>query len=150
MDLFVFFCNQPSNLTSNHLSLFLHLLWLKVLLGIIVWSGICGLLEYVDHPFKPFLLLEYPWKSQMLFNRFPFEYLFGLFPFQFLMFFLLFLLCMFVSSIYYVLRRIHFVFQPIWCYLCFLYLDRHLLLCVKMISSMILLEISVERGGACL
>jgi hypothetical protein len=39
------------------MSCFLHLWWLKVLLGIVIWAGICDLLETIIHLPRPFWLL---------------------------------------------------------------------------------------------
>jgi hypothetical protein len=48
---------------------FLHLWWLKVLLGIVVWVDIYSTLESVAHMSRPFWLLQSHWKVRCNSNR---------------------------------------------------------------------------------
>ena len=45
---------------------FVYLLRLKVLLGIVVWVGSCGLFELIEHLFRPFWFLESPMRSHVI------------------------------------------------------------------------------------
>lgn len=52
------------NLVVSWMLFFLHLCWLKVLLGIIVWAGDYGLLQSSAHLSRTFWHLESPLRSQ--------------------------------------------------------------------------------------
>lgn len=47
---------------------FLHPLWWTILLGIVVWAGISGLSELIEHLLRPFWFSESLLKTQVLFS----------------------------------------------------------------------------------
>lgn len=94
----------------------------------IVWHGICGLLEFVQSLSRPFWLLEYPLKSYSNRSFICYRFFFSLAAFNILF-------CLYVCFHHYVLG------QSFWCFVFFLYLDRHLFFTLGKFSSIFLLEV---------
>ena len=112
-----------------------------ILLGIVVWAGICGLLESAAHLFRPFLLLKSPLRSQLNSSSSSFYVTLSFFFPQLKIVFL----CSVRLVFWLLCAKETFFSGPDYSYILyfvfFLYFVRHLLFMLGKISSMIWLKI---------
>lgn len=117
------------------MSYFIHVVLLNIFLGTPVWAGICAFLETVEHLSRPFWLLVSIEKSGVIVMSLLLLYYLVFFPFV--------ILCCSICLVFWLLcdmRGFFFLALSVWYSVCFLYLNKHLLLLLGKFS-MILLKI---------